>query len=84
MTAIRVRDLTKVYGELRAVDGVDLEVAEGEFVGVLGRLLTRGGNRVGALLYGDRVHAAIPARSGRRQGWNCRSVAAWRWTATAD
>ncbi len=36
MTAIRVRDLTKVYGELRAVDGVDLEVADGEFVGVLG------------------------------------------------
>lgn len=38
-----------------------------EFVAVLGRLLTRSGNRVGALLYGDRVHAAIPARSGRRQ-----------------
>ena len=36
MTAIRVRDLTKVYGEVRAVDGVDLDVAEGEFVGVLG------------------------------------------------
>ena len=36
MTAIRVRDLTKVYGEVRAVDGVDLDVADGEFVGVLG------------------------------------------------
>jgi ABC-2 type transport system ATP-binding protein len=31
-----VRDLTKVYGEVRAVDGVDLDVADGEFVGVLG------------------------------------------------
>jgi len=36
VTAIRVRDLTKVYGEVRAVDGVDLDVADGEFVGVLG------------------------------------------------
>jgi len=36
VTAIRVRNLTKVYGEVRAVDGVDLEVADGEFVGVLG------------------------------------------------
>lgn len=36
MTAIRVRDLTKAYGEVRAVDGVDLDVADGEFVGVLG------------------------------------------------
>jgi ABC-2 type transport system ATP-binding protein len=36
VTAIRVRDLTKVYGDVRAVDGVDLDVADGEFVGVLG------------------------------------------------
>jgi uncharacterized protein (DUF58 family) len=37
-----------------------------EFVTVLARLLTRRGNRVGALLYGDRVDTIIPARSGRR------------------
>ncbi len=36
MAAIRAEGLTKVYGDLRAVDGVSLEVAEGEFVGVLG------------------------------------------------
>ncbi|MGB0189904.1 MAG: ABC transporter ATP-binding protein [Nocardioides sp.] len=36
MAAIRAQGLTKVYDDLRAVDGVDLEVAEGEFVGVLG------------------------------------------------
>ncbi|WP_408898795.1 ABC transporter ATP-binding protein [Nocardioides sp. R1-1] len=35
-TAIRVSGLTKSYGDLVAVDQVDLEVAEGEFVGVLG------------------------------------------------
>jgi ABC-2 type transport system ATP-binding protein len=34
--AIEVVDLTMTYGELRAVDGVSLEVGEGEFVGILG------------------------------------------------
>jgi uncharacterized protein (DUF58 family) len=37
-----------------------------EFVTVLARLLTRHGNRVGALFYGDKVDTVIPARSGRR------------------
>jgi uncharacterized protein (DUF58 family) len=37
-----------------------------EFVTVLARLLTRHGNRVGALFYGDSVDMVIPARSGRR------------------
>jgi uncharacterized protein (DUF58 family) len=37
-----------------------------EFVSVLARLLTRHGNRVGALFYGDSVDTVIPARSGRR------------------
>jgi uncharacterized protein (DUF58 family) len=37
-----------------------------EFVAVLARLLTRHGNRVGAMLYGTDVEAAIPTRSGRR------------------
>jgi len=38
-----------------------------EFVTVLARILTRHGNRVGALLYGDSVDTVVPARSGRRQ-----------------
>ena len=37
-----------------------------EFVTVLARLLTRHGNRVGALFYGHSVDTVIPARSGRR------------------
>src|SRR4026208_2175944 len=37
-----------------------------EFVAVLARLLTRHGNRVGALFYGDSVDTVIPARTGRR------------------
>lgn len=37
-----------------------------EFVAVLARLLTRHGNRVGAMLYGAGVDTIIPTRSGRR------------------
>ena len=37
-----------------------------EFVAVLARLLTRHGNRIGALLYGATLDTMIPARSGRR------------------
>ena len=37
-----------------------------EFVAVLARLLTRHGNRVGAMLYGSGVDSIIPARTGRR------------------
>jgi len=37
-----------------------------EFVTVLARLLTRRGNPVGALLYGDRVDTVIPAHGSRR------------------
>ena len=36
-----------------------------EFVAVLARLLTRHGNRVGALLYGNAVDTVLPARGGR-------------------
>ncbi len=36
-----------------------------EFVAVLARLLTRHGNRVGALLFGSQVDAVLPARGGR-------------------
>jgi uncharacterized protein (DUF58 family) len=43
------------------------QAVSAEFVAVLARLLTRHGNRVGALLYGDSVDTVIPARSGRRQ-----------------
>lgn len=38
-----------------------------DFVAVLARLLTRHGNRVGALYYGDGVESVLPARSGRMQ-----------------
>ncbi|WP_134738344.1 ABC transporter ATP-binding protein [Nocardioides sp. 503] len=36
MPAIVIDDLAKSYGELTAVDGVSLEVGEGEFFGILG------------------------------------------------
>jgi uncharacterized protein (DUF58 family) len=38
-----------------------------ELVAVLGRLLTRHGNRVGAVLYSRQIDAVIPPRGGRRQ-----------------
>ena len=38
-----------------------------EFVAVLARMLTRHGNRVGALLYGAGVDTVLPARGGRMQ-----------------
>ena len=41
------------------------EVSEA-FVAALARALTRHGNRVGALLYGNAVDGVIPARGGRR------------------
>lgn len=37
-----------------------------DFVAVLARLLARHGNRVGAMLYGERVDGVLPARGGRR------------------
>jgi uncharacterized protein (DUF58 family) len=37
-----------------------------EFTAVLARMLTRSGNRVGALFYGAGVDTVIPARGGRR------------------
>ena len=41
-----------------------------EFVAVMARLLTRHGNRVGALLYGNRVDTVLPAGNGRRHVLN--------------
>ena len=37
-----------------------------ELVAVLGRLLTRHGNRIGAILYSDKVDSVVPAGGGRR------------------
>jgi uncharacterized protein (DUF58 family) len=47
-------------------DRVEKRSVAVEFVTVLGRLLSRHGNPVGALFYGDRVDTVIPARAGRR------------------
>jgi uncharacterized protein (DUF58 family) len=38
-----------------------------DFVGLVARLLTRHGNRVGAILYGKHVEKVVPARGGRMQ-----------------
>ena len=38
-----------------------------DFVSTLARLLTRHGNRVGAMMYGSKVQHTVPARGGRNQ-----------------
>jgi uncharacterized protein (DUF58 family) len=38
-----------------------------DFVTTFSRLLTRHGNRVGAIFYGDRIERTVPARGGRMQ-----------------
>src|SRR5207253_11466415 len=38
-----------------------------DFTGAMARLLTRHGNRVGAVLYAGDVDEVLPARGGRRQ-----------------
>ena len=38
-----------------------------DFVATLARLLTRHGNRVGAIMYGNRIQHTVPARGGRNQ-----------------
>jgi putative spermidine/putrescine transport system ATP-binding protein len=35
-TAISLRGLSKHFGEVRAVDGLDLDIADGEFFSMLG------------------------------------------------
>ena len=45
---------------------VQKRVLAAELVGVLARMLSRHGNRVGAVLYSGRIEAVIPAGSGRR------------------
>ncbi len=47
--------------------GVRKRTVSAELVGVLARLLTRRGNRVGAVLHGDRDTQVVPAGGGRRQ-----------------
>ena len=36
MNAIEVQGLSKLYGSLKAVDGVNLSIAQGEIFGLLG------------------------------------------------
>lgn len=55
-----------------------------EFVTVLARVLTRHGNRVGALLYGTGVDAVIPARAGRRHVLHLLSLMLSRESETAQ
>lgn len=45
----------------------DKRALAAQFVGTMARLMVRHGNRVGAMLFGERVDAVIPPRAGRGQ-----------------
>jgi len=47
-------------------EAIAIRTLSSEFVTVIARLLTRFGNRVGAVMYSDGTDAVIPARGGRR------------------
>ncbi|HUD32798.1 MAG TPA: DUF58 domain-containing protein, partial [Variovorax sp.] len=64
MTAWFVLDLSRSV-DFGSGTKAKREVSIG-FVGALARLLTRHGNRVGALVYGNDLEAVIPPRTGRR------------------
>ena len=36
VAAVAIRDLHKAFGELRALDGIDFEIGQGELFGLLG------------------------------------------------
>jgi uncharacterized protein (DUF58 family) len=59
--------LLDLSGSVHFGSRIEKTSVSSEFVAILARLLTRHGNRVGALFYGDEVEGFIPARSGRRQ-----------------
>jgi ABC-2 type transport system ATP-binding protein len=59
--AIRTTQLVKAYGELRALDGVDLDVPEGEFFGLLGPNGAGKSTLIGVLA------TMLPATSGRAE-----------------
>ncbi len=64
VTAWFLVDLSPSVGFGSNVSKTDVAV---QFTGVVARLLTRRGNRVGAMLYGHEVDTVVPAGSGRQQ-----------------
>ena len=64
VTAWFLVDLSPSVGFGSNVSKTDIAV---QFTGVVARLLTRRGNRVGAMLYGHEVDTVVPAGSGRQQ-----------------
>jgi uncharacterized protein (DUF58 family) len=64
VTAWFLVDLSPSVGFGSNVSKTDIAI---EFTTVIARLLTRRGNRVGAILYGHEVDTVVPAGSGRQQ-----------------
>ncbi|WP_078901009.1 ABC transporter ATP-binding protein [Actinacidiphila yeochonensis] len=87
--AVRVRGLRKRYGEVAAVDGVDLDIRRGEVFGVLGPNGAGKSTTVGILL-GHRardggqvaVLGEDPERAGR--AWRARIGVVWQDESAAE
>src|SRR5919202_4275959 len=82
-TAVRVRELRKRYGDVTAVDGIDLEIRRGEVFGLLGPN-GAGKSTTVEILQGNRtrdagevsVLGADPARGTR--AWRSRVGIVWQ------
>ena len=78
VSAHRGHDLAMAYGELRAVDGVSFEVAEGEFFGILGP------NGAGKTTTLEMIEGLRKPDAGTDHGAGPVAVAAQRGPAAAD
>ena len=77
---IRVRGLTKRYGDVEAVAGIDFDVAKGE---IFGLLRPNGAGRLAGDLFRDRLaHVPLAVVPGQRTAGQSRANPISRITAT--
>ncbi|BCW89379.1 Phosphate-import ATP-binding protein PhnC [Alphaproteobacteria bacterium SO-S41] len=82
---LKLIELTKVFGTRRALDSVTLDIADGEFVGIIGRsgagksTLIRSINRLaeptsGKIIFGDRNILALKGKALRQWRADCAMI----------
>ena len=84
---VQVRDVTKFFGPLKVLDGVSLDVRQGQMVAIVGRsgsgksTLLRCMN-VGDDQGGESSSAAMRSAAENRKGPCCAATSAWCFRAT--